>query len=244
MKRILILAIAAITATSLLAAPTTTKRAGAKKGPVKTAAVDEDEEATSGKEAKVNIDVYPKLGHQACLPSPSIPGATTIGKAYTKPRQWIVLETKYTTFAKLQEQLTFEWHVLLDAKNATLNKGNRDGYPRYSYFTTSVTYHNIPNGGHAASVCLHPSYLERYGEPCAVGLVISNAKGEVLAGDCWAEGEKRIQALAKPSSLEEAFWNNQKIMGDKEIERRQGLVDRSKTIWALVNPDDFEYVAQ
>ena len=74
--------------------------------------------------------------------------------------------------------------------------------------------------------------------------MISNAKGEVLAGDCWAEGEKRIQALAKPSSLEEAFWNNQKIMGDKEIERRQGLVDRSKTIWALVNPDDFEYVAQ
>ena len=244
MKRILILAIAAITASSLLAAPTTAKKTGAKKGPVKTAAVDEDEEATTGKDAKVNIDIYPKLGHQACLSSPSIPGATTIGKAYTKPRQWIVIETKYTTFAKLQEQLTFEWHVLLDAKSATLNKGNRDGYPRYSYFTTSVTYHNIPNGGHAASVCLHPSYLERYGEPCAVGLVISNAKGEVLAGDCWAEGEKRIQALAKPSSLEEAFWNNQKIMGDKEIERRQGLVDRSKTIWALVNPDDFEYVAQ
>jgi hypothetical protein len=32
--------------------------------------------------------------------------------------------------------------------------------------------------------------------------------------------------------------------GDPMIERRQGLVDRSKTIWALVNPNDYEYVAQ
>ena len=46
------------------------------------------------------------------------------------------------------------------------------------------------------------------------------------------------------------FWEDSKIMdaktgdGKPMIERRQGLMDRSKTIWALVNPNDYEQVAQ
>mgnify|MGYP003326340312 CR=1 FL=1 len=32
--------------------------------------------------------------------------------------------------------------------------------------------------------------------------------------------------------------------GKPMIERRQGLVDRSKTIWALVNPNDYEATMQ
>lgn len=244
MKKIMILALSAITAAAVVAAPTAKKSAGTKKGvAVKTAAADETEEATTGREAKIMIDNQPMLGKSACLGAPSVPGASSIGRAYQKPRAWIVLETKYTTYAKVQEQLTFEWHVLLDAKSASENKGNREGLPRYSYFTTSVTYQNVPNGGHAASVCLHPSYYERYGTPCAVGLVISNAKGEVLAGDCWAEGNE-VMSFAHPKAITDAFWNNQKVMGDEKIVRRQGLVDRSKTIWALVNPNDYEYVAQ
>ena len=45
------------------------------------------------------------------------------------------------------------------------------------------------------------------------------------------------------------FWENQDIMnaqsgGKPMIERRQGLVDRSKTIWALVNPNAYEATMQ
>ena len=45
------------------------------------------------------------------------------------------------------------------------------------------------------------------------------------------------------------FWEDQSIMnaeqgGKPMIERRQGLVDRSKTIWALVNPNDYEATMQ
>ena len=46
------------------------------------------------------------------------------------------------------------------------------------------------------------------------------------------------------------FWEDDKIMnatgadGKPMIERRQGLVDRSKTIWALVNPNDYEATMQ
>ena len=91
-------------------------------------------------------------------------------------------------------------------------------------------------------MCLHPSYLERFGEAKAVGLVITNAKGEILQGD----SESEINGIVKHTK----WWENQDIMnktqadGKPLIERRQGLMDRSKTIWALVNPNDYEQVAQ
>ena len=141
--------------------------------------------------------------------------------------------------------MTFTWHVLLETKSAT-EKDKTDKLPPYSYFSTTVTYANIPKGSHAASVCLHPSYLERYGEPKAIGLVIANKDGTILAGNC----ESEIKGIdSHPKSLDQAFWNNDKIMnatqnGEPMIERRQGLQDRSKTIWALVNPNDYEMVVQ
>ena len=235
-KKLMIMTTVALAAAVAFAAP--------KKKPV---VAEEEDAPTTGKDAKILIDQFPKLGRQATLAAPSLHGGSIIGKCYSKPRSWIVLETKYTTFAKWQDQLTFTWHVLLETKSAPENKGNKEGLPPYSYFTTAVTYQNIPQGSHAASVCLHPSYLERFGEPKAVGVVITNAKGETLAGDC----ESEVKGIpTHPKSIEAAFWNDQKIMnaqtaaGEPMIERRQGLMDRSKTIWALVNPNDYEQVAQ
>ena len=232
-----------IAAMSVMAAPRTRKVVA----PVAAA----DDEVTTGKAAKILIEQEPKLGQQTCLSAPSVGGASLIGQCYKKPRQWIVLEAKYDTFgtekSKFLDQLTFTWHVLLETKTATENKGNKEGLAPYSYFTTSVTYMNIPMGSHAACVCLHPSNLERFGEPKAIGLVITNGKGEVLAGDC----ESEVKGIpTHPKDLQSAFWNDQKIMnattaeGDPMIERRQGLQDRSKTIWAMVNPNDYELVAQ
>lgn len=212
-----------------------------------TRAADADEETTvSGKDAKITIDQFPKTGRSSTLMAPMLQGASIIGQCYSKPRKWIVLEAKYSTYSKWQDQLTFTWHILLETKSAT-EKDKTDKIAPYSYFSTSVTYANIPKGTHAASVCLHPSYLERYGEPKAIGLVIANKDGTILAGDC----ESEIKGIkSHPKSLEEAFWNNQEIMnmqdksGELMIERRQGLQDRSKTIWALVNPNDYEMVVQ
>lgn len=203
--------------------------------------------AKEARDARVLINQFPKLGKISTLPAPQLQGGSNIGTCYTKPRKWIVLETKYTTFSPWQDQLTFTWHVLLDVKTATENKGNKEGLAPYSYFSTTVNYQNIPQGTHAAGVVLPPSYLERFGEPKAIGLVVSNAKGEILAGDC----ESEIKGIPNhPKDLDAAFWNDQKIMnavgadGNPMIERRQGLVDRSKTIWAAVNPNDYEAVAQ
>ena len=230
-KKLMVMTTVALAATVVLAAP--------KKKPV---VAPDDDAPTTGKEAKIMLDQFPKLGRQSTLPAPSLQGGSIVGKCYTKPRSWIVLEAKYTTFVKWQDQLTFTWHVLLETKSATENKGNKEGLAPYSYFTASTTYQNIPQGSHAASVCLHPSYLERYGEAKAIGLVITNAKGEILQGD----SESEINGIAKHTK----WWENQEIMNKQQadgkpmIERRQGLMDRSKTIWALVNPNDSEQVAQ
>lgn len=194
---------------------------------------------------KVTIQQFPKLGRQSTLDAPGVNGGSTIGVAWTgKPRKWIVLEAKYDTTAKWTDQLTFTWHVMLDTSTATAkDKDDREKIAPYSYFTQTVTYYNIPRGSHAASVCLPPSYLERFGEARVVGVVIANKDGEVVAGNT----ESALPKIKSGSK----FWEDETVMGAKDkksgeplVERRQGLLDRSKTIWALVNPNDYETVVQ
>ena len=216
--------------------------AGAKKKGVQAMAGNEDGPETTGRAAKIIVDQMPKPGHSCCLSAPGIQGASMIGQCYQKPRWWIVIETKYTTFAKFQDQLTFNWHVLLETKSAKENKGNKMGLAPYSYFNCTTTYFNIPQGSHAACVCLHPSYYELYGEPKVIGFTISNQNGDILAGGTVSE----VPGIKNDTK----FWEDDKIMsangkdGKPMIERRQGLVDRSKTIWALVNPNDYEATMQ
>ena len=235
MKKLMMAMTVAVAAATVFGA-TSKKRVQAMAG-------NEDGPETTGREAKIIIDQLPKTGQNSCLTAPSIQGATNVGQCYTKPRWWIVIETKYTTFAKFQDQLTFNWHVLLETKTAKENKGNKMKLPPYSYYNTSTTYFNIPQGSHAACVCLPPSYYELYGEPKAIGFTVSNQNGDILAGDTVTS----LPTLIKPH---EKFWEENKkfqeaMNGDNPgIVRRQGLVDRSKTIWALVNPNDYEATMQ
>lgn len=238
-KLITILTVAAVAA-SAYAAPTS-KKAGSKKAAAAAAAAAEEESETSS--VRVRIEQTPKLGRQATLSAPNVGGGSTIGQAWNgKPRSWIVLETKYGTFDKCIDQLTFVWHVLLETKSATAkDKEGQAKMAPYSYFTQTVTYVNIPKGSHAASVCLHPSYLEQYGEPKAVGVLILDSTGKEIT----------YQSLSEINGIkpETKFWDDNKIMdakqgGEPMIERRQGLMDRSKTIWGLVNPNDFELTVQ
>ena len=214
---------------------------GAPRKKVQAMAGNEDGPETTGRAAKILVDPI-QLGPQALAFPPSING---LQQYFKKPRQWIVLSTKYTTFgtdkSKFLDQLTFNWHVVLDTKTAKENKGNKAGLAPYSYFTTTVTYFNIPAGSHGASVCLPPSYLELYGEPKAVGLEISNENGDMLGGGSWSD--------IKPIKAGTKFWEDEKFQsamggGNPAIVRRQGLVDRSKTIFALVNPNDYEATLQ
>ena len=103
-KLIFALALISVAFSAAMAAPR------GKKG-VQAMAGNEDGPETSGREAKIIVDQMPKTGQSCCLGAPGIQGATMIGQCYQKPRRWIVIETKYTTFAKFLDQLTFNWHV-------------------------------------------------------------------------------------------------------------------------------------
>ena len=247
LTKIAVFAAAAAAAAALSAAP---RQAGGR-NKAQAAAQDDAE----GPVFRVSVDQFPKTGKAATFDAPKIDAATNIGKCWTKPRKWIVLEAKYTTYCKSiwVDRLNFTWHVLLDTKTATeKSKDDRAKLAPYSYFNQTVTYVNIPQGSHAASVCLPPSYLERFGEPKAVGLVVTDANGQTLYAGC-DSGVPGIRGNLNVKSEEELaklFWNDNNIMGastkdgDPMIERRQGLKERSETIWGLVNPNDYETVAK
>ena len=247
MKKLVISCIAAGAAFAAAAAPTRASvKTGGRVGP---GAIQKAAALQNMRAGAVRIEQFPKTGRQSTLPAPHIDGASTIGNnvyAKASSRRWIVLETKYSTFDNWTDQLNFTWHVLLETATAT-EKDKTDAIPPYSYYTVTVSYMNIPRGTHAASVCLPPACLERFGEPKAIGIVIANKNGETIAGDVVSE----IKGISShPKSIEEAFWNDKNIMekenaaGERVVEQRQGLLDRSKTIWALVNPNDYEQVVQ
>lgn len=242
MKRLIIVS---MMAAIVFAANAQTRRSTTRKGAM---GVDGGAAVAQGKDARVLITRKAQIRSASLLSAPSANGNTNLGKVFKKPRQWIVPELEYQTAADWQDELMFTWHILLDAKTAkTPDRPSKDKEPvsRYSYYTASVRYVNVPKGSHAASVVLPPSVLERYGEPAAIAVVISNKEGDVLDG----QNEGADAVFGK--KLAEKWWeNSDQVMSAKDksgtplIARRQGLLDRSKTIFALVNADDYEMVQQ
>ena len=240
MKRLIIAVMAAV---AVMAAEA--QRKGARRGAV---GADGGAAVAQGKDAKVSITRKAQVRSSSLLDAPSASGSTNLGRVFKKPRKWIVPELEYQTFADWQEELMFTWHILLDSKGAKqADKPSKDKEPvsRYSYYSVAVRYVNIPKGSHAASVVLPPSVLERYGEPAAIAVVITNKEGDILDGQ--NEGAETVVG----KKLAERWWeNSEQVLSAKDakgvplITRRQGLLDRSKTIFAMINPDDYEMVQQ
>ena len=237
MSKLLIITLMAIAAIS---ADAQTRRSTTRRGAV---GADGGASVAKGKDARVIISRKAQLGSVCLQSAPSANGSTNM-KISRKPRQWIVSELEYQTVADWHDELTVAWHILLDSKNAKQrDKPSKDKEPvsRYSYYTTTVRYMNIPKGAHGASVVLPPSVLERYGEPVVISARITNKDGDILDGQ--DEGASNLK-------MPENWWENDGVFSAKDkndvllITRRQGLVDRSKTIFALVNPDDYEMVHQ
>ncbi len=238
MNRLLIVSLMAM---ATLVAGAQQRRSSTRRGAV---GADGGAAVAQGKDARVLIARKASPG-SACLQSaPSANGSSFLGKVFKKPRQWIVPEFEYQTAADWQDELTVTWHLLLDSKNAKQRDRpakNREPVPRYSYYTLSVRYMNVPKGSHAASCVLPPSVLERFGEPVVISARITNKEGDVLDGQ-----DEGASALKMP----EEWWASDQVFSAKDkndvplIARRQGLLDRSKTIFALINPDDYEMVQQ
>ncbi len=248
MKKLMILGVVALTACVVCAQSRTQRTRKSTRGATATTA--EAETTAKSKKKVVEIVQWPALKMMALKDAPSIPGGTNISPCYKgRARKWIVLEAEYKTNPTWVDRLTFTWHVLLETASAPdVSPSEAKEMSEYSYFTLSTTYLNIREGSHAASVCLPPSYYERYGEPKAVGLVITDEKGEIVGGDTVSSMTKFV-----PDKKAAMFWDAQdktylmEAQGKNDlplVTQRTGLLERSKTIWALVFPNDYEVVGQ
>ena len=233
------LAICFVMAALCVATAEAQARGRGRKGPV---GADGGAAVAKGRDAKVTIEIPPKAGGNCLIGTPSFQyqtgsGGQLLPPIAKKPRRWAVIEMKFATYAKWQDELTLNWYVLLDYTKAK-EKDPKAEVAKYSFYNLQTRYVNLPQGSHMACACLDPSTVERYGEPCTISVVISNKEGDELA-----------TFTDDTVSLPEKWWENDKIMSavDKKtkkplIERRAGLVDRSKTPFALINSADYELV--
>ena len=204
-------------------------------------------------DAKVKISQMPNIGPQSLLVAPSLQAQGGSQPITKSRRQWGVYEMTYRTAQKWTEDITVNWFVLCDTKKAKQVDRSKTAarLPPYVYYTLVSRYVNIPEGDHRSCVCLPPSFIERYGEPVVITCEIVTNEGKLL------DGETVLSNIGKPfvggKFTEETkdkaeWWANSEIIDAKDkkgealIEVRQGLVDRSKSPFYLVNNADYETI--
>ncbi|MCL1921144.1 MAG: hypothetical protein FWG50_08735 [Kiritimatiellaeota bacterium] len=177
---------------------------------------------------RVEIKRFPEPSKTALVRTPEFNVNASGGqsKVNTRPRLWALFEVRYATGAKWMDELAFTYHVMTKGKD---DEGKEDVL---SYYTQTVRYIDIPKGEHMSCVALPPSLVERYGEPVALALEIVGKDGTVLASE-----SKAMIPFPSPE-----WWKDSQVLDNAKVKRRQGLVDRSKTPFALVNADDYEVV--
>lgn len=184
--------------------------------------------APAGKEEnRIKIERMPPPNKTAVIRTPEydVRVQNTQPPLTRKPREWALFEVKYSTSAKWTDELTFNYHVM--------TKGQDDeGGDIFNYYAATVRYIDIPKGDHMSCVAIPPSQIERYGEPVAVALEIVDKDGEVA--------DQQSETIIKFPSDE--WWKDSKVLDSPKTKRRQGMVDRSKTPFALINIDDYEVV--
>jgi len=157
----------------------------------------------------------PEYNYNVQTPSP---------KVNKRPREWALFEVKYETGAKWTDELVFDFYVMAKGKTD-------EGKEAFSFYTTKIRYVDIPRGEHMSCAAIAPSLVERYGEPVAVALEITGKDGKIM-------DSKSETIMPFPKE----WWKDSKVLDNPTVTRRNGMVDRSKTPFALVNPDDYEVV--
>ena len=145
-----------------------------------------------------------------------------------KKRLWGVFDVEYTTRDRWMDQLSFTYHVL------SAGVDEESGRKMFNYYTLTLRYADIAKGQHRSCAVLIPSQIERYGIPVALAVEVMGKNGDVIATEMATAG----------INLPADWWKNDKVMNNPsvKVERRGGLVERSKTPFALVNPNDYEVV--
>jgi hypothetical protein len=176
---------------------------------------------------RVRISRFPQPNKASMVKTPeyNVNVQNTQNKVSSRPRNWALFEIKYETAARWTDELTFTYHVMA--------KGLDDNQKEvYSYYTLTERYVDIPRGEHMSCVALPPSLVERYGQPISLALLVKDKDGTILA-------QEQASTIPYPSK---EWWDDPKVMDRPMVVRRAGLLDRSKTPFALINTDDYEVI--
>ena len=137
-------------------------------------------------------------------------------------------EIEYETAPEWLDALDLAYSVMTSTKG-------KDGKDAYSLFQLRVTYIDIEKGEHTGCVVLAPNTLARFGQPVALAVEIYQ-NGVLQASDTVVIDP----GLAKAAPND--WWKNANVIDSPAVVRRDGLLERSKTPFALINMDDYEVV--
>ena len=184
----------------------------------------------------------PRINNESSwrLKTPRIAGNST-----HKEREWGVFDYSFDTLAEWTDNVVVNYYILLDAEKVKDPTRPADA-PRWSFLQLSLRFSDIPKGkDHKVSAVLLPAALLRFGYITAFGFEMTVQDKLVYADQQFANGSILIPtmktALANNPNTKVKWWELTQVINNPKTAKLDGfLVDRAKTPFSLVSPDDYE----
>lgn len=148
------------------------------------------------------------------------------GGGGARKKKWGAFDVTFQTSPEWIDELTVVYTVMLE------NPKPAKGEPPLSLLRVSVSYPDVERGReHTAGAVVQPSVLKRYGNALGFAAQLFVDGKEVAAK---GEADGRLKGEAK-------WWESEKILNSPMVRKREGLLlDRMKTPFSLVDPDNYE----
>jgi hypothetical protein len=149
---------------------------------------------------------------------------TPLGNRSGKQKYWGVFDAVFDTTPDWLDEVTVTYTVILQ------NPRPKQGEKPMSLYTLTVDYADVASGrDHKVGAVLPPAALLRYGAP--IGFAAQFSIGGRPAGE-----------LGVPNVLNGAqkWWSNSAVLNSPQVQKRDGLMERGKSPFALVDIDNYE----
>lgn len=150
------------------------------------------------------------------------------GKTSQKSRIWGVFDVTFQTVPQWIDSMTITYTVILLNPKPDAKKGEKP----MTLMQTTVEYADVAQDReHKAGAVVLPAALLRLGEPLGFAVSISVGGKEVAS-----------QGVGKgPLQSHKEWWKDSAILDHPNVQRRDAyMMDRMKSPFQLVDPDDYE----
>ena len=150
------------------------------------------------------------------------------GKTSQKSRIWGVFDVTFQTVPQWIDSMTITYTVILLNPKPDAKKGEKP----MTLMQTTVEYADVQQDReHKAGAVVLPAALLRLGEPLGFAVSISVGGKEVAS-----------QGVGKgPLQSHKEWWKDSAILDHPNVQRRDAyMMDRMKSPFQLVDPDDYE----